>query len=124
MFAPTLALIRARIDRLGIFVSALCLVHCVSSVVLVTLLGIGGGILLDPRVHQIGLAVAIGVGAMGLGFGVMRHGRRGPLLMGAAGLGLMALGLIVPHGFAEALVTAPGVALLALAHMRNLRHSA
>lgn len=129
MLNPALALIRARIDRLGVLISALCLVHCVSGVVLVSVLGLGGldlagGGLLDPRVHQAGLVVALAVGALGLGFGALRHRRRAPLLMGTVGLTLMAVGLLVPHGLAEALVTMPGVGLLAFAHMRNLRHSA
>ncbi|MBN9142814.1 MULTISPECIES: MerC domain-containing protein [unclassified Novosphingobium] len=124
MFAPTLALIRARLDRLGVALSALCLIHCVSGVVLVGLLGIGGGVLLDPRVHEYGLAAAIAIGALGLGFGLARHGRREPLIMGCVGLVLMAMGLAVPHGLPEMAMTIPGVILLAFAHIRNLRHAA
>lgn len=128
MFTPTLTLIRARLDRLGVVLSALCMVHCISGVVLVGLLGLGAGALgtalLNPRVHEIGLMLALAIGALGLGFGVARHGRRGPLLMGAGGLALMALGLVVPHGMLEAAATVPGVLLLAAAHIRNLRHLA
>ena len=36
----------------------------------------------------------------------------------------MALGLVVPHGVAEALFTVAGVSLVATAHIRNLRHHA
>lgn len=124
MFTPTLALIRAKLDRLGVALSALCLVHCVSGVVLVGLLGVGGGVLLDPHVHEIGLMVAIGIGALGLGFGLARHGRREPLVLGCLGLVLMAAGLVVPHGLPEIGLTVPGVILLAFAHIRNLRHAA
>jgi hypothetical protein len=93
MFTPALALIRAKLDRLGVALSALCLVHCVSGVVLVGLMGVGGGVLLDPHVHEIGLMAAIAIGA-GLGFGLARHGRREPLVLGCAGLVLMAAGLV------------------------------
>jgi hypothetical protein len=120
--SPLLTLIRSKMDRAGIALSALCLVHCVSGVVLVGLLGLGGGVLLDPRIHEAGLAIAIAIGALGLGFGVMRHGRRLPLTLGGAGLGLMALGLALPHGLLETLATVPGVILLASAHIINLRH--
>lgn len=116
--------IRGKTDRFGVALSALCLLHCVSGVVLVGLLGLGGGAFFAPQVHQIGLMLAVAIGAVGLGFGVARHGRRGPLLIAAAGLVLMAAGIMVPHGVTEALVTVPGVALLAFAHIRNLRHCA
>jgi len=123
MASPALTLIRAKIDRIGVALSALCLVHCLAGVVLVALLGVGGGVLLDPRVHEYGLMAAVAIGALGLGFGVARHGRRLPLVLGGIGLALMALGLVVPHGAAEVAATVPGVALLAFAHIRNLRHS-
>jgi hypothetical protein len=38
------------------------------------------------------------IGALGLGGGLARHGRRGPLLLGGSGLALMAAGLW-PHGW-------------------------
>jgi hypothetical protein len=116
--------IRGKSDRFGVALSALCLLHCVSGVVLVGLLGLGGGAFFAPQVHQIGLMLAVAIGAVGLGFGVARHGRRGPLMIAAAGLALMAAGIMVPHGMLEVLVTVPGVALLAFAHIRNLRHCA
>jgi hypothetical protein len=34
-------LIRNRLDRMGVILSALCMVHCVSGVVLVAMLGVG-----------------------------------------------------------------------------------
>lgn len=116
-------LIRDRLDRFGVLLSALCMVHCVSGVVLVALLGVGGGVLLDPRIHEFGLAAAVVIGALGLGAGIMRHKRRGPLILGGAGLTLMACGLVAPHGLAEAALTVAGVSLLAFAHIGNLRHA-
>jgi hypothetical protein len=116
-------LIRDRLDRMGVFLSALCAVHCVSGVVLVALLGVSGGVLLDPRIHEFGLAAAVVIGALGLGAGIMRHRRRGPLMLGGAGLTLMACGLIAPHGLAEVALTIAGVTMLASAHIGNLRHA-
>lgn len=115
--------IRRQLDRFGVFLSAACAVHCVAGVVLVTLLGIGGGVLLNPRIHEIGLALALVVGGVGLGVGALRHRQPAILATGAAGLALMALGLMVPDGPVEAAITISGVSLLALAHIRNLRHS-
>lgn len=116
-------LIRDRLDRLGVVLSALCAVHCVSGVVLVAFLGISGGALLDPRIHEFGLVAAVIIGALGLGTGALRHGRRGPLMLGGAGLTFMACGLLVPHGLGEVVLTVTGVTVLAAAHIGNLRHA-
>ena len=113
---------RDRFDRVGILVSGLCALHCVATLVLVAVLGLGGGFLLDPALHRIGLALAIVVGAIALGLGISRHGRREPLLIGGVGLSLMSLALIAGHGPAEAALTIAGVSLVALAHWRNVRH--
>jgi hypothetical protein len=53
-----------------VLLSALCMVHCVAGVVLVAVLGLGGSALLDPRIHEYGLAAAVVVGAIGLGMGL------------------------------------------------------
>ena len=115
--------IRDRLDRAGILLSGLCAVHCVLGIVLVSVLGLGGEIVLSPAIHEVGLALAILVGLVTLGLGVLRHGRRGPLAVGIRGLALMAAALAVGHGISEALLTICGVALVAIAHIGNLRHA-
>lgn len=120
----TLLSIRDRLDRAGIALSGLCAIHCVLSVVIVSALGLSGSALLAPVIHEFGLMLAVAIGAVTLGVGVARHGRTGPLLIGAAGITLMALALAVGHGYEEAVLTIAGVALVALAHIRNLRHAA
>lgn len=112
---------RDRFDRAGIVLSGLCAVHCVLGIVLVAVLGLGGGLLLDPSIHQIGLALAVAVGSVSLGMGMARHGRFAPLAIGAVGLAMMGGALAAGHGTAEAILTIMGVSLVALAHMRNLR---
>lgn len=116
--------IRDRLDGFGVLLSGLCAVHCVLGLVLVTVLGLGGlgaGALLSPRIHEVGLALAVGVGVVTLGLSALRHGRLGPLAIGTCGLALMAAALTVDHGPREAVLTIAGVALVATAHMRNLR---
>ncbi len=113
--------IRDRLDRVGVLLSGLCAVHCIAGLVLVSVLGLGGGVLLSPEIHRVGLALAIGVGAVTIGLGVRRHGRMAPLALGAAGLSLMAAGLFAPHGASEAALTIAGVAFVAAAHLLNLR---
>lgn len=115
--------IRDRLDRAGILLSGLCAVHCVLGIVLVSVLGLGGEMLLSPAIHEVGLALAILVGLVTLGLGVLRHGRFGPLAVGACGVALMGAALAVGHGLSEALLTICGVALVATAHIRNLRHA-
>ncbi len=115
--------IRDRLDRFGVLLSGLCALHCLAGLVLVAGLGLGGEVLLAPAIHRVGLALAIAVGAATLFLGMLRHGDPVPLQVGAAGISLMAVALFVGHGTAEAVLTIAGVALLAWAHIRNLRHS-
>ena len=113
--------IRGRLDRVGVLLSGLCALHCLAGLLLVAGLGLGGGVLLAPAIHRIGLALAIAVGSVTLVLGVVRHGDPVPLQVGAAGIAFMAFALFVGHGTAEAVLTIMGVALLAWAHLRNLR---
>jgi hypothetical protein len=110
-----------RIDRLAIGLSGLCLVHCVATAVLVMVLASAGGLLLDPRIHEIGLACAIMLGALGLGRGIVDHGYMMPSSVGGIGLGTMAGSLTFPHGLEEVLISVFGVLVLALGHDLNRR---
>lgn len=121
--AGVLLSIRNRCDRLGLLLSGLCAVHCGLSIGLVSALGLGGELLLAPAVHRVGLALALAIGVVSLGLGVMRHGRLGPLAIGATGIALMAGALAVGHGPGEVALTVPGVILVAVAHIRNLHQA-
>jgi hypothetical protein len=116
--------IRNRFDRAGIVLSGLCALHCILGIVLVSVLGLGGELLLSPAIHRVGLALAVVVGMLTLGLGVLRHGQFGALVIGASGLALMAGAVATGHGLSEAVLTIAGVALVATAHIRNLRHAA
>jgi hypothetical protein len=111
------------LDRLAIGLSGLCVVHCLASAVLLAMLSTVGGLLLDPVFHEVGLTLAIGLGAVALGRGVMEHGYLMPASMGAFGLGVMAGAMSLPHdgGGGEALWTVIGVGLLAFGHDLNRR---
>ena len=97
--------------------------HCLIGMLLVSALGLGGEMFLAPEWHRIGLALAILVGAVAIGLGVLRHGQLKPLVIAAAGLGLMSMALVVEHGVREAVLTVLGVSLVGWAHMLNLRHA-
>jgi hypothetical protein len=112
------------LDRAAIGLSGLCIVHCVLSVVLVATMTGASSLLADPIIHKVGLVGAIVLGAVALGQGYRRHRATRPLVVGGGGLVLMALGLVVPHGLPEVIVTIVGVTVLALAHLMNVRASA
>jgi hypothetical protein len=110
------------LDRAAILLSGLCLVHCVATLLFVTLLASAGSFFLaDPRIHEYGLGIAIALASVALLRGVIQHRRLLPIGLGAVGLSLMASGLIVEHGVGEAAFTIVGVLLVASAHRLNTR---
>jgi Co/Zn/Cd efflux system component len=115
--------IRGRMDRVGVLLSGLCLIHCVAGLVIVAGLGLGGGALLAPEIHRIGLAVAMVVAGVAIGMGALRHRKPLPFVVAMTGLSFMGGALAVPHGADEAVLTIIGVVLVAAGHILNLRLS-
>ena len=115
--------IESHADRLAIGLSGLCVVHCLTSAILLALLSTAGGVLLDPIFHEIGLTIAIGFGILALGRGIAAHGYMMPASVGALGLGIMAGAMSLPHDGSglETIWTLVGVRLLALGHDLNRR---
>jgi len=109
------------IDRIGIAVSGLCLVHCLASAIFVAMLASAGGLLLDPIVHEVGLVFAIALGVLALGRGIVDHGFMMPSAVGGLGLGVMAGSMMLEHGASSTIYTVVGVAILALGHDLNRR---
>ena len=118
-----LAPIRARLDRIGIFLSSLCAVHCLLSIVLVSGLGLGGQFFFSPEIHRVGLLLAVIIAAVTIGFGALRHRVAAPFVVAMTGLSFMGGALAVPHGAEEAILTIIGVAFVSLGHILNMRHS-
>jgi hypothetical protein len=114
--------IRGRLDRLGVVLSALCLVHCIAGTVLVAGMGLGATFLLDPAIHRVGLVVAVIVAGIAIGVGAVRHRRKLPFVVAMTGLSFMGGALAVGHGAEEVVLTMIGVALVATGHVLNLRH--
>jgi hypothetical protein len=108
-----------RLDHYAIGLSGLCLVHCLATAVLLGLVSAAGGILGNPLIHEVGLSLAMVLGAIALGRGVAEHGFMMPSAIGALGLGVMAGALTLPHDGGEAVYTVVGVAMLALGHRLN-----
>jgi hypothetical protein len=108
-----------RFDRMAITLSGLCVVHCLATAVLLGLLSAAGGMLGAPIIHEVGLTLAMMLGALALGRGVYEHGFMMPSAVGGLGLGVMAGALTMPHDGGEALFTVLGVSVLALGHQLN-----
>ena len=110
----------ARLDRIAMGISGLCVVHCVATAVLLGLLASAGGLLGRPIVHEVGLTLAMIVGAVALGRGYQEHGFMLPASVGALGLGVMAGALSLPEGGPEPIYTVAGVLIVALGHRLNV----
>ncbi len=109
------------IDRLAIGLSGLCVVHCIASAVFVAMLASAGGLLLDPMFHEIGMMMALVLGVVGLGRGILHHGFMLPAAIGSLGLGIMAGALSLDHSAASTVYSVIGVLVLALGHDLNRR---
>jgi hypothetical protein len=113
-----LAFETGRLDRIAIGLSGLCVIHCIASAALVALLA-SAGALGSPLVHEVGLTLAMIIGAYALGRGLLDHGFLMPAAIGSVGLAVMAGALTLPEGGVEAICTVIGVMILALAHRLN-----
>lgn len=108
-----------RIDRIAIGLSGVCLVHCLGTAVALAMLASAGGFLGAPVIHEVGLVLAMLLGALALGRGAAEHGYLLPVAVGGLGLGVMGGALQLPHDGGEALYTMVGVGFLALGHRLN-----
>ena len=113
--------IRDRLDRIGVLLSCLCVIHCVLGLVLVAGLGLGASFLFDPAIHRVGLLLATIIAGVAIGMGALRHRRAAPFVVAMTGLSFMGGALAVGHGAEEAVLTVIGVALVAAGHILNLR---
>ena len=112
---------RRWLDRFGIGIAGLCVLHCLATIVIVVGLGAGGHFLLAPEIHTFGLAIAMMIAAFAFGWGAFKH-RIGPAFVFAfIGLFLMGAALASPHGMQETVLTLMGLGLVTVGHLMNLR---
>lgn len=114
-----------RLDRVAMWLSAACVVHCLATAIFVAVLSTAGGILGSPVIHETGLVLAIVLGCVAFGRGIVAHRRVLPIVLGATGLSLMMVALVVAHAgghLLESALTIVGVAVLAAGHALN-RHT-
>ena len=101
--------------------SGLCVAHCFVTAVVLGVLASAGGIFESPLFHEVGLVLAILLGAIALGHGAMVHRFMMTAAIGSLGLGVMAGAMTMDHGWQESIYTLIGVAILALGHDLNHR---
>ncbi|HEX3676691.1 MAG TPA: MerC domain-containing protein [Sphingomicrobium sp.] len=116
----TRPLSNGRLDRLAMGLSGLCAVHCVATAVLLGLVASAGGLLGKPIIHEVGLSLAMVLGAIALGRGIREHGFFLPSAVGVTGLGLMAYAMSLHESGYEPAFTILGVLVLALGHRLNI----
>jgi hypothetical protein len=114
-----LAIPTNRLDLYAICLSGLCMVHCLATSVLLALVASAGSMLGADWIHEVGLGLAMIMGAIALGRGILEHGYSMPSAVGGLGLGVMAGALTLPHNGTEAVYTVLGVGILALGHRLN-----
>lgn len=112
------------LDGAAVFLSALCLLHCLALPLLVVglplLAQFTGG-----HLHVQMLIVVVPLSVIALGLGYRHHHDASVLWMGCAGLAILAAGATVAHTFfgdlIDSIVTVIGSVTLAVAHYRNSR---
>jgi hypothetical protein len=114
------------LDRLGIAVSAFCLVQCLLLPVLVLVSPLTSlGLLGHEAFHLLLLLVIVPVSAAAFALGYRMHRNRAMLVPGLSGLAIVAFAAIFGHDLlgdlGSALVTSFGGLLLITGHWMNLR---
>ncbi len=121
---PSVNVSRQWADRLGVWTSRLCVVHCVLTPVLISSSAVLAHFLpAEEKVHR-SLAFLVALfGAVALLVGFRKHGRRRILILMSAGLGCIAaaawFGDKLPSHAYEVAITMVGSALMITAHRMN-----
>ena len=113
-----------QLDKAAIWLSGLCLVHCLAIPFAIVLGPALGNWLADTEteVHWMLLAAAAPLSLWALGRGYLRHRSIATISLGVAGLAMMLIGVTHLLGAdMEIVLTAIGVSLVLVAHVRNLR---
>ena len=111
-----------RADKLGIYASVLCAVHCALGAIFSSVSAFLGWLFHGP-LETTFTAFAFASAIVGLGHGARRHHLWGPLALGAVGLSLLAVGRVTTFSseVTEASVSILGAIALITAHGLNLR---
>lgn len=113
------------LDRMGMSLSILCLVHCLLFPLIALMLPVLGSTLFlhETTVHWILLGFALPVSLIAFRHGYRFHGDWPTMVIGLLGLVFLTVGVshLLGHE-SEFFLTVPGALLLFIAHLRNWRH--
>ncbi len=114
------------LDRAAIFLSGLCVLHCLAMPILLMLLPFAGQ-LAEDHFHLQMLALVVPASGIALGLGFRRHRNAGIVFAGVAGMLLLFVGATWVHNeigiLADRVITITGSSILAIAHFCNSRLS-
>jgi len=112
----------SRLDRVGMVISAVCLIHCLALPILAGMLPLFAAVLPDDEwVHPLLFGLALPISGAALVRGYIVHRLASAAAIGALGLAAIAAALRVETIGAEtALTVAGGIAIVA-AHLLNWR---
>jgi hypothetical protein len=114
------------LDAVAVGISALCVVHCLATPLLVVVFPIIGGTLFaNHAFHAWLLVLVLPTSTLALYFGYRRHQQARVLWLGAVGMGILTIAAILgPDTLSEGgerLTTSAGGLVLAIAHVLNFR---
>jgi carbon starvation protein CstA len=123
MSAPSSA-ITARLDRAGVYASALCFVHCLVTPIVLSLSAVTAHFLpSEEHTHRTMAVIVTLLGAGALGSGYRRHKQRSILMLMAVGLAFIFFGAYfgdrLPHHWNEIAITLCGSLCMIIAHRLN-----
>jgi uncharacterized membrane protein YfcA len=112
------------LDRVGVYASAACFVHCMAMPVVLSLMAVYAHLLRsEEHTHRVLAVLVTLVGAMALMGGYRRHRRAVALVLMAAGIVLIVGGAFfgdrLPGHWAEMAITMAGSCCMIVAHRRN-----
>lgn len=114
------------LDRVAVSASALCLLHCLATpLLLVALPVLSSTLLADEALHRMLVLCLVPVSIVALFLGCRAHRDRGVLALGALGLGALVVvayaGQALVGEVGERAGTAVAGGILAAGHVRNFR---
>ncbi|MEZ4754209.1 MAG: MerC domain-containing protein [Bdellovibrionota bacterium] len=112
-------------DQLGIFLSVLCMIHCVAFPLLVAFMP-AAEFFHDSYTHMGFFVLVAGLAGYSFVRGYSVHGKLKPVSLGIVGILLIMFALLTPHGHLgiftyENLVTTLGGITLIYAHLLNIK---
>lgn len=114
-----------RWDKIGIFLSGLCALHCIATPALMLFLPIMGEVFEQEWVHILMALFVVPIGFFAFWSGYKHHKKIGVYVLGVVGLLFVGGASVAPHSWVEFLghdlITISGSICLIIAHFLNRR---